>query len=224
MTAQNIDDILLKEQEQLDNLEPPYEVNGNGNGQTKEEVKETSKNKNNKDKTSHLVQKYSKTDIVAEAVIVADIPYFAVARTNEDGEIKITLEESISVSDKTEYKPFEFEAYLNKPYTFKTSEEFEQIIDKARKETLDVLYERVKKLWSTYIDDDNFHISICAADTIFTYFQDKIGMTHYLFFVGNNSSGKSNNLLVLKNLAYRNFTSTDMTAANIYQFLGSSEE
>ena len=49
-------------------------------------------------------------------------------------------------------------------------------------------------------------------------------MTHYLFFVGNNGSGKSNNLQVLKFLAYRNFTSTDMTAANIYQFLGSDEE
>lgn len=49
-------------------------------------------------------------------------------------------------------------------------------------------------------------------------------MTHYLFFVGNNSSGKSNNLLVLKHLAYRNFLSTEMTAANIYTFLGSGEE
>jgi hypothetical protein len=37
-------------------------------------------------------------------------------------------------------------------------------------------------------------------------------------------TGKSNNLSVLHFLAYRNFTSTDMTAANIYQFLGSEEE
>jgi hypothetical protein len=74
------------------------------------------------------------------------------------------------------------------------------------------------------VDADDFHISICAADTLFTYYQDKIGLTHYLFFVGNNSSGKSNNLTVLHFLAYRNFTSTDITAANIYQFLGSGEE
>ena len=75
-----------------------------------------------------------------------------------------------------------------------------------------------------YPDADNFHITICAADTIFTYFQDKIGLTHYLFFVGNNGSGKSNNLKVFNLLAYRNMTSTDITPANIYQFLGSDQE
>jgi len=40
--------------------------------------------------------------------------------------------------------------------------------------------------WKKYVDADDFHISICAADTIFTYFQDKIGLTHYLFFVWVN--------------------------------------
>jgi hypothetical protein len=83
---------------------------------------------------------------------------------------------------------------------------------------------KVKALWSKYIDADDFHISICAADIIFTYYQDKMGLTHYLFFVGGNDSGKSNNLFVLKYLAYRNFTSTGMTVANVYQFLGSGEE
>jgi hypothetical protein len=66
--------------------------------------------------------------------------------------------------------------------------------------------------------------SICAADTIFTHFQDKIGLTHYLFFMGDNSSGKSNNLTVLHYIAYRNMMSSGMTAANVYQFLGSGEE
>jgi hypothetical protein len=60
--------------------------------------------------------------------------------------------------------------------------------------------------------------------TIFTYFQDKIGLAHYLFFVGDNSSGKSNNLTVLHFVAYRNMMSSGMTAANVYQFLGSGEE
>ena len=91
-------------------------------------------------------------------------------------------------------------------------------------ETLDTLYKNAKSIWSKYVDADDFHISICAADTIYTYYQDKLGLTHYLFFVGNNSSGKSNNLRVLQYLAYRNMTSTDITSANIYQFLGSLEE
>jgi hypothetical protein len=179
---------------------------------------------NGKNKTAHFTQKYSRPNMIAESVIVADIPYFAVARTSENGIVNITLDNSIPIGNKSEFRPFEVEAYLNKPYTFRSREEFDNIIEMAKHETLDSLYKKVKTIWRRYIDADDFHISISAADTIFTYSQDKIGMTHYLFFVGNNNSGKSNNLLVLKYLAYRNFTSTDMTAANIYQFLGSGEE
>ena len=65
---------------------------------------------------------------------------------------------------------------------------------------------------------------MCSADTIFTYFQDSLGMTHYLFFVGSPDSGKSNRHLVFNFLAYRNFMSTDVTPSNIYRFLGSQQE
>jgi hypothetical protein len=178
-----------------------------------------------KGRTAQFIQKYSTQTIIAESVIVGDVPYFAVARTTADkSAVNITLEDSIPITDTLEYRPFQNEAYLNKPYSFKSREEFDQTIEKAKGESRDTLYKKVKSIWKKYIDADDFHISICAADTFFTYFQDKIGMTHYLFFVGNNNCGKSNNLTVLKFLAYRNFTSTDMTAANIYQFLGDKEE
>jgi hypothetical protein len=177
-------------------------------------------NQENK-KKARFVQKHSEADLIAEAVIVAGTPYFAVAKAGSD---EITLEKSVAIDDTNEYRPFESAAYLTKPYIFKSKQDFESCVSKARKEDLDTLYRKVKAIWSKYIDADDFHISICAADTIFTYYQDKIGLTHYLFFVGNNASGKSNNLTLLHFLAYRNFTSTDMTAANIYQFLGSDQE
>jgi len=184
------------------------------------------KGKGDKGKPPHYIQKFSKPDgsIITESVIVEDMPWFAVAKTTDKvNEVNITLEESIQVGN-TEYKPFDLQAYLNKPYVFKSHKEFDDIIEAAKSETLDSLYKKVKGIWSKYIDADDFHISICAADTIFTYYQDKIGLTHYLFFVGNNNVGKSNNLFVLKHLAYRNFTATDMTASNIFTFLGSGEE
>ncbi len=81
------------------------------------------------------------------------------------------------------------------------------------------LFKKVKSIWKKYIDTDDFHISICTADTIFTYLQDKIGLTHYLFFIGNNGSGKSNNLVSFTILGYRNMMSTDVTAANIFSIL-----
>ena len=102
--------------------------------------------------------------------------------------------------------------------------EFDEFVKKTKDESLDNRYRKVKSIWKKYVDADDFHISICAADTIFTYFQDKIGLTHYLFFVGDNSSDKSNNVTVLHYIAYRNMMSSGMTAPNVYQFLGSDEE
>jgi hypothetical protein len=182
-------------------------------------VPEKGKDKNKKQ--PHYIQKYTEPGLIAEAVIVGAIPFFAVVRGNNN---VITLEESIAIDEKNEYKPFERSAYLSEPYKFESREHFKACVEKASTESRDSLYRKVKSIWRKYIDADDFHISICTADTIFTYFQDKIGLTHYLFFVGSPGSGKSNNLLVLKYLAYRNFTSTDMTAANIYQFLVSGED
>lgn len=81
-----------------------------------------------------------------------------------------------------------------------------------------------REISKTIMKSFTSHVRSTVSASLDTYFQDKIGMTHYLFFVGNNNCGKSNNLYVLKFLAYRNFTSTDMTAPNIYQFLGNREE
>jgi hypothetical protein len=73
------------------------------------------------------------------------------------------------------------------------------------------------------VGDDN-HNSLFAADITYTHYQDRIKLTHYPFFVGKPGSGKSNNLTLIQYLGYRTFMSTDMTPANIYQFLGSEEE
>jgi hypothetical protein len=188
---------------------------------------DTVKEENENPKKSYYVQKYHESESLAESLIISGKPYFAVARPKPDNpsEIQITFEESITLADETsELRPFELMSYMNKPYLFRSNNELESYLELARKENLDSLYIKVKHIWKKYIDGDDFHISICAADTVFTYFQDKIGLTHYLFFIGNNTSGKSNNLHVLHQLAYRNVTSTDMTSANIYQVLGSLDE
>lgn len=139
----------------------------------------------------------------------------------------ISIQDTIDISDISDDNvllPFEKSAYVNKPYVFSTLETLEKAIIQAREETLDTLYRKVKRIWSKYIAEDDYHISLCAADCIFTYFQDKIGLTHYLFFVGDNDSGKSNNLQVIHFVGYRNMLSPDMTPANIYSFLGTEYE
>jgi hypothetical protein len=164
------------------------------------------------------VQKYSQKDMLLESILIGNNSFFILSR---DG--KISIETSFQVGNKI-LKPFESSSYINRPYSFTSNIEVQDYINKGRTETLDSLYHDVKLMWKKFIDADDFHLAICAADTIFTYFQDKIGLTHYLFFVGNNGSGKSNNLTMLNILAYRNMMSTDVTFANIYQFLHGSEE
>ncbi len=190
-----------------DDLKKMIEVMG-GNGKDKKE----------KEKPSTYQQKYSDSQILAEVVIIGKEPCFLVS---ENG--IITPKKEILDGDRI-IKPFISEMYINRPYRFESVSQLQQLIEETKDETLDSLYKLIKSIWAKYIDADNFHITICAADTIFTQFQDKIGLTHYLFFVGNTGSGKSNNLTIFHFLAYRNMTSTGLSYQNIYQFLGSGDE
>jgi hypothetical protein len=165
-------------------------------------------------KKEYYVQKFKGN----EAILIGGLLCFL-----EIFDSNVILHHEIVLPDMI-LKPYDRIMYLNKEYSFKSLEEIHQYVDKASKETFDTLYLTVKEIWSKYIDTDNDHLTICAADTIFTYFQDKLGMTHYLLFVGDNGSGKSNNLKVLQYLGYRALFDTSITAANIYQFLGGIEE
>ena len=141
-----------------------------------------------KQKDTIFVQRLSNEEIFAEAILAAGVPLFVIRhRGNVDIKDQITWQDKI-------VKPFPAEAYLNRPYSFYSKQIAETYITEAKVLTLDSLYRRVKLLWKTYVDADDFHISICSADTIFSYFQDKLGLTHYLFFVGGGTSGKSNRL------------------------------
>ena len=127
---------------------------------------------------------------------------------------KIELDNQILVPpDKT--------LYLSKEYVFSDINQIKEYIKRAEKENLDTLFEKVKNVWKKYFDIDNETLTLCAADTIFTYFQDKMGMTHYLLFVGDNNTGKSNALRIFNQLGYRPLFDTSITPANIYNFLGS---
>ncbi|HLN34066.1 MAG TPA: hypothetical protein VK250_02160 [Nitrososphaeraceae archaeon] len=171
-------------------------------------------------------QKYCGKYYLAEGVIIGNKPFFAVSKKSDNlNELPaIILQEFIPLDETTIMKPPELTSYLNKPYVFESEEKFYEYIERAKQTDIYSIFRDVKSIWKKYIDADDFHISICAADAIFTHFQDKIGLTHYLFFVGNNGSGKSNNLVIFHYLGYRNMMSTDVTAANIYQFLGNFDE
>jgi hypothetical protein len=160
-----------------------------------------------------------------EAILINHQPCFLVADKDIPGKIEIVIESIELERQNKTLIPYDEDSYLGRPYEFANKEEVEYYKNEASKYNLDSIYlNLVKPIWKKYIDADNFHISLCALDTIFSYFQDLLGLTHYLFFTGNNSGGKSNNLYVLHFLAYRNLMSTDMTSANIFRSLGSLNE
>jgi hypothetical protein len=201
-----------------DSIEEEATVEENGNGKVKKKVKpKNTKDKDNEGKREECLQKYS-NGLLAEAILIAGQPYFLVSKNG-----KISIVPSIELEDKI-IKPLTQDMYLSIPYIFTSEQEVRKYVEKTKNENLDTLFRKVRSIYQKYVDADDFHISICAADIVYTYYQDKIGLTHYLFFVGNNDSGKSNNLRVIHILSYRNFMSTDVTAANIYQFLGNKEE
>ena len=102
-------------------------------------------------------------------------------------------------------------SYINKPYRFKSEDEFWVYIEKAKQETLDSLYKKTEVIWKKYVDANSFHISICSADTIFTHKQDRFGTTHYLFSIGEQARLASN----LQK--YHSFNSTLLTSNGIFK-------
>jgi hypothetical protein len=116
---------------------------------------------NSKNKKSEIyLQKYSK-GVLAEAVLIAGKPVFLISRKGI-----ISVQASIDEPDNNIVKPLEANSYLSKPYSFVSEGELKACVERTKLETLDSLYRKVKSKWKKYIDADDFHISICAADTV----------------------------------------------------------
>ena len=110
------------------------------------------------------------------------------------------------------------------PYIFGSGEELLKYLDLASKETIETLLHKVEAVYKIYVNAEEYYIIILAADTIYSYFQDRFGTTHYNIFVGDNGSGKNSALLVFRHLGYRVFYVTAASAANYYTFMGETEE
>jgi hypothetical protein len=150
--------------------------------------------------------------------------------TSESLTGQISVQEFIDITSddgnqkKLLYPPSK-SAYLNEPYTFESIDQIKQLIEDVKtNETPDTLFSKIKTQWKKYVNESDNHISLCCGDCIFTLFQDRLGITHYLFFVGDNEVGKSTNLFMFKYLAYRAFLAIDVSVANIYRFYGNEFE
>jgi hypothetical protein len=96
--------------------------------------------------------------------------------------------------------------------------------DVKTNESADTLFSQIKRQWKKYVNESDNHINVCAGDCVFTYFQDRLGSTHYLFFVADTEAGKTTNLRLYQKLGYRAFLGLDISTANIYRFYGNEYE
>ena len=178
----------------------------------------TAKSNDDDANNAYTINKYSQGILLAESILINNIPYFI-----QIIDSKPVLKQKIELSD-IDLVPPERTEYLSKEYSFASFEEIQYFINLAKNETLDSLFNRVKIILKNYIDIDDDFINILAADILFTYFQDRLGMTHYLLIVGDNNTGKSNILLVFSFLGYRPVYDIAITPANIYNFGNQLEE
>lgn len=104
-------------------------------------------------------------------------------------------------------------------YRFRDQSELEDYIEMAKSQSLGTLFKKVRLCVSSFYDTDNdAHANLVAADIIFTYFQDKIGKTHYIFVYGEPASGKGAILECFNQLAYRGVQVTDATQLASIEF------
>lgn len=170
---------------------------------------------------THVVQKYTLEGSLHEAVIVGGKPYFLRIKTAEQ---KAELVEKLELPDGTTLIPPKESQYLNKPYRFNSLSDIQGWIQSNKDLDIDDMFDLVMQQIELYVDRPKEQKTIYAADTIFTYFQDRLGSTHYLFLNGDNDSGKTSDNDVLESLMYRPLRTSGVTTANIYQYLGEFEE
>ncbi len=161
---------------------------------------------------------------LCESIVVGGYPKFLQLTKEQDDDRKFRLLDRLEIGNKTFYPYDTLETHNPIPYSFESEEELKQYLERARNESLDTLYLKIKSTFKQYVDVEEKYLVLLAASTVLSYYQDKFGTIHYIIIVGDNGSGKNSALLVYRYLGYRVFYVTAASAANIYTFLGDQEE
>lgn len=172
------------------------------------------------EKTLQL-RKFAFDGNIYESILVENRPYFITCDESDSG---YSLEERIEITGNT-FLPQDNITTVNPlPYKFESEEELDVYFAKAKNETYDSLFTKVRNEFRKYLNVPEDTLTVLSADIVYSYFQDIFGTTHYNIFIGENGSGKNSALLVFKHLGYRVFYVTAASAANYYTFLGDVQE
>ena len=169
-----------------------------------EELEETEKDKKQRKK---LKDSGILSNGCFEAVYDSDKPYFL--RLNGGS---FSLVETIEFAEET-ISPKERQNIPYEPYGYCKQE------TPGREE----LARQVRNEFETWIDVEPIWKDVLTACTLLTYQQEKLQTVPYLFCYGDNESGKSTVLQVLKSLCYRPMYGVTIPSADLYGYLEDSD-
>jgi len=134
------------------------------------------------------------------AFLVKSQQGFSVLETVTDGERKAVPKESPS---ETPYEPYD--------------------IHEGPVPNREDLFWKVRDEFDLFIDVDSTWKDFLAAVVLLTYQQEKVRTVPYVYFVGDNESGKTVALTLLSRLCYRPLLGVTIPSADIYGYLDDAD-
>ena len=127
--------------------------------------------KQSKETKEEMVHKYSikGKGQLREAVIIEGNPYFL-----KYSEAKDSLRVEYFIDEETRrLRPPHAEEYPYDPYIFTDVREPNYFLQRAKKENIDSLYQKIKSVVGLYNDIDEKTLNLFSADILASYFQDR---------------------------------------------------
>jgi hypothetical protein len=89
--------------------------------------------------------------------------------------------------------------------------------------SLEELFHRVRDVFDLFLDTEPIYKDLLSGCNLLTYQQEKVKTVPYLYFYGDNESGKTVALTLLSLLCYRPLYGVTIPAADIYGYLDDSD-
>lgn len=89
--------------------------------------------------------------------------------------------------------------------------------------TVDELWRMIRTEFEHFLDVEPIWKDVSATCVLLSYQQEKLVTVPYLYYVGDNESGKSTALQLLESLCYRPMYGVSVPSADVYGYLGDSD-
>jgi hypothetical protein len=192
------------------------------NIEANENENENEKSKIHKQKAKPRISTYKYSNKgksnLYESVLINGFPKFISCTPCYELEIVESLEEGTRILE-----PPHEEEYPYNPYEFQEINDLNCYLQRAKKETVDSIYQQIKSIVRQFNDVNDKTITLLSAYILGSYFQDRLSTVHYLFIVGDNGTGKSVFGDTFECLGYRVVKITNATEAFWFRIFGTIE-